>query len=56
MDIFDAALFKIFFDFIKANGGPTVPWTPIEAAILNNKQVFSVRIIIIAISIPLALG
>jgi len=42
MDIFDAALFKIFFDFVKASGGPAIPWTPIQAAILNNKQLYSV--------------
>jgi len=42
MSVFDAALFKMFFDFVKANGGPKIPWTPLEAAILNNKQLFTV--------------
>jgi hypothetical protein len=43
MDIFDAALIKMFYDFVKTNGGPSSSSTPIETAIVNNKQFVSVR-------------
>ena len=43
MDIFDAALIKMFYHFVKTNGGPSSSSTPIETAIVNNKQFVSVR-------------
>ena len=42
LDVVNAALFKLFFDYIKMNEGLSVPWSPIEAAILNNKQFLDV--------------
>ncbi len=42
-DIFDAAFIKLFLDFVKENGGPITSTTPIEMAMVNNKQFFEVR-------------
>ena len=43
MDFFDAAIVKIFFDFIKKNGGQAMNATPFEAATANNRQFGNVR-------------
>jgi hypothetical protein len=38
MSVFDAAFFKLLFDFVKSNGGTPPGYSPIESAIVNNKQ------------------
>ena len=43
MDFFDAAIIKIFFDFIKKNGGQAMNATPFEVAMANNRQYGNVR-------------
>ena len=43
MSIFDAAFFKLLFDYVKSSGGPTLDASPIESAIINNKQFVAVR-------------
>ena len=37
MDVFDAAFFKLLFDFIKKNGGPDPGLSPLAAAQITNK-------------------
>ncbi len=43
MSIFDAAFFKLLFDYVKSTGGPPFDTSPIESAIINNKQFVTVR-------------
>jgi hypothetical protein len=43
MSIFDAAFFKLLFDYVKSTGGPAFDTSPIESAIINNKQLIAVR-------------
>jgi hypothetical protein len=43
MAVFDAAFFKLLFDFVKSNGGSTPAFSPLTAAIVNNKQLISVN-------------
>ncbi len=43
MSIFDAAFFKLLFDYVKSTGGPPFDTSPIESAIINNKQFVAVR-------------
>ena len=43
MDFFDAAIVKIFFDFIESNGGQAMNATPFEAATANNQKSIKVR-------------
>ena len=38
-DTFDAALVKLFFDFVKNNGGPTATVSPLMAAMAKNKNI-----------------
>jgi hypothetical protein len=45
MSIFDAAFFKMLFEFAKRNGGLPLPYSPIQYAIVNNKQFTSVSIL-----------
>ena len=40
MNNFDAALFKLFLEFVKSSGGPDESISPILAAIANNKAYF----------------
>jgi hypothetical protein len=42
MSVFDAALFKLLFDFVKSEGGPTLPYSPLQSAVINNKQLIAV--------------
>ena len=42
MDLFDASLFKKLFEFVSGVGGPALNVTPLEAAIVNNKQFLTV--------------
>jgi hypothetical protein len=43
MDVFDAGLIKMFYDYVKSIGGPASTVTPIESAIVNNKKFVMVR-------------
>jgi hypothetical protein len=43
MDVFDAGLIKMFYDYVKSIGGPASTLTPIESAIVNNKKFVTVR-------------
>jgi hypothetical protein len=43
MSVFDAAFFKLLFDFVQSIGGPTQTFSPLTAAMINNKQLISVR-------------
>ena len=45
MSVFDAALFKLLFDFAKSNGGSPPGYSPIESAIVNNKQFVAVSVV-----------
>jgi hypothetical protein len=40
---FDAAFFKLLFDYVKSTGGPSFDISPIESATINNKPLVAVR-------------
>jgi hypothetical protein len=38
MSFFDASIFELLFDFAKERGESAMPKSPIEYALINNKQ------------------
>ena len=43
MSVFDAAIFKLLFEFVQSKGGPTINYSPLTSAKINNKKLISVK-------------